>query len=148
MDKDIQAYQRLLEERGYDEASLNNGLPPGTLATRLYTAFDQCRALAGENSEVRSFHIETTGFAPGSDAQVDFRFRFEFDPLRKTLNLKALVADTGNVKVLVVGKEPSRINESLPEAASLFASLAEYTAIREQKVAQQRKTGPGKGRRI
>lgn len=83
-------HRELLEERGYDEIGLGSPDEPGLFMKKLEYLFSDCISKSMHDKEKQNFFIEAVGFFDNDKDLVSFKFHYEFDPIKKNIDLKSI----------------------------------------------------------
>jgi len=124
---DIKTFQQLLEERGYTEKNLNNGEPPGRLASTLREGFEACVALM-KKEDNGGVIIQAHAKAPYDNEIIALEFHFNYSGATGKFEYDHMEADKGRLHMHVT----SILDSAMPELKELCQhfSRAELEQIR------------------
>jgi hypothetical protein len=116
----VDDHANLLNQKGYDEMSLQNGYSTGHLAGKLEEAFEKtCSSSRGSN-ELQHFFLETHGCFNHEKDTVHFKFHYQYHPKKEELQLKSLVVRMGEMQKKILFLMKSR---NLPVADKVYDIL-------------------------
>lgn len=143
--KIIVEQEEILKRKGFTEEQLQNPAKSGTLINSIETGFVNSLNLSIKTNEPESFFAETKGYFSGSRDLVFFRFHFQADAAKMTLDAKAMFTKMDDVeKIFVMTK-----TDQVPSAKQVHRTLKYSRALK--KIARLL-DGPGKkinkGKRI
>jgi hypothetical protein len=100
----IRYYQGLLEQKGYNEASLKNGEPAGTIASNIEKAFKDLSEKFGNEKDPYCAVLCTTGNPLPEGGLMQFEFVFTYDQAKKAIQMEALNISQIDLSMQIIPK--------------------------------------------
>lgn len=126
----VDDHAHLLNQKEYDEISLQNGHPTGYLVEQLEEVFEKICSYSRGSNELQHFFLETQGsFSNGKDI-LHFKFHYQYHPSKEELHLKSLVVRMEDMQKILFLMS----SRNLPAASKVYEGLVHD---RDTKIARK-----------